>query len=388
MSAIRNCLLGAILVAAGCGNGGSPPPDASDAPDVREDGATGDDGLDLPVDSDADAGPDAGDDAIADAGDDAAADGDGEDLPDSPGDADAEGGGPCGPSLPTCPGGETCDLHSCDPVAEGTCALTPRSCPETYEPVCGCTGETHASDCERLRSSVAVDHDGYCGSLLTCGGRTGAICGTGQLCNITSGCGLLDSGHCVSPVEHCPEAWKPECACDGLTYANECLRLATNQPRDHAGLCGSGETCGGIAGTACTIAEEVCDVSSCADDAAGTCVAPPSSCPIVYEPACGCDGATYANDCRRLVAGAALDHFGPCDVADCTPECRPIGGGAFAWVDPCSLFRICEAACDGCTASCSAVGTTDEGWYAGCAAPAGDAGCGYLPGLITPADCG
>jgi len=78
---------------------------------------------------------------------------------------------------------------------------------------------------------------------------------------------------------------------------------------------------------------------------------------------CGCDGTTYANDCRRLVAGIARDHDGPCDPASCVPECRPIGGTASAWVDPCSLFRLCEAECEGCTATCSAAGTADEGWY-------------------------
>lgn len=58
------------------------------------------------------------------------------------------------------------------------------------------------------------------------------------------------------------------------------------------------------------------------------------------------------------------------------------------WVDPVSGFEYCEAPCRGCTAECRATGTPEEGWYAACADPTTEAGCGEAPGRIVLVDCG
>jgi Kazal-type serine protease inhibitor-like protein len=44
----------------------------------------------------------------------------------------------------------------------------------------------------------------------------------------------------------------------------------------------------------------------------GTCTKKPVVCPRIFLPVCGCDGKTYANDCKRRAAGVSLRHTGKC----------------------------------------------------------------------------
>jgi hypothetical protein len=82
---------------------------------------------------------------------------------------------------------------------------------------------------------------------------------------------------------------------------------------------GTGKTCGGIAGLLCATGE-FCEMpaGSCkVADATGTCVVKvkAGSCPVFAvapQPACGCDGKTYYDDCERQVAGVSRQSSSAC----------------------------------------------------------------------------
>jgi Kazal-type serine protease inhibitor domain len=72
------------------------------------------------------------------------------------------------------------------------------------------------------------------------------------------------------------------------------------------GLSGSagakvGAKCGGALGSACG-AGEFCEhaTGACSPpDLVGTCARVPEFCAMIFQPVCGCNGRTFANDCER-----------------------------------------------------------------------------------------
>lgn len=136
----------------------------------------------------------------------------------------------------------------------------------------------------------------------TAGCTSDAQCDVGSICN---------DGRCEVAV--CTKQYDPVCGVDGKTYGNACEARAAHAEVAHTGECKV--ACGGIAGTPCPDPAQFCDHQPglCGGaDISGTCVSRPEICTEEFRPVCGCDGMTYPNDCRRLMAGVQKDHDGEC----------------------------------------------------------------------------
>ncbi len=146
---------------------------------------------------------------------------------------------------------------------------------------------------------------------------------------------------------------------NGISCLDTVLHVAAHEA--------TGGVCGGIAGLPCAEGE-LCELplGQCCCDRLGACIPIPDACPTVWDPVCGCDGATYGNECEAEMSLVSVAHSGACGDSclvadDCaapgqycrhapgtcgaggsTGECVPRPGGAPDVWDP-----VCG--CDGVT---------------------------------------
>jgi len=157
-----------------------------------------------------------------------------------------------------------------------------------------------------------------------------ADCSAASFCSKAPGnCG--GQGVCAPRPAACPDVWDPVCGCDGMTWGNRCEAAAAGASVLHPGECVP-PTC--TSNSDCAAAE-YCLIAGgeCTGD--GTCEARPEACTTHWDPVCGCDGATYGNECEAAAAGVSVRHLGECAVA-CTANTG------------CAATEYCEKAPGGC----------------------------------------
>ena len=98
-------------------------------------------------------------------------------------------GGECGVrGLPECPRGFFCEFPPetmCGATdIPGVCIpLEPVPCPEIYDPVCGCDGQTYPNECDARVAGASISTFGECGQeVIACGGFAGLLCPDGMVC--------------------------------------------------------------------------------------------------------------------------------------------------------------------------------------------------------------
>jgi len=227
----------------------------------------------------------------------------------------------CGDGVVDATAGEECDNATANSDTEPDACRT-----DCLLPWCGdgIIDPANSEDCDGLAMGGAdCTTLGYPGGTLVCAATCEydeSSCTPVGTCTQNAECTAVDYceravgdcngvGQCTTMPTICSSVWDPVCGCDGATYGNPCEAAAAGMNVDYLGEC---LIAGCSTNADCPAAADYCvkAVGDC--NGVGQCTTMPTICPSVWDPVCGCDGATYGNPCEAAAAGMNVDYLGEC----------------------------------------------------------------------------
>jgi hypothetical protein len=204
---------------------------------------------------------------------------------------------------------------------ESHCVLAPDAawCAGTgpFE-LCGCDGRTYHSPCEAAAAGVRFSTRVACGTAL---GSSLNGCSADADCTgvpHAGGCDLSVGGRCVreDPIvacgidTQCPSG-QDCCAFSGTCFDPSRPESCALPPDGTLFPCEDDSDCARFDGSYWGGAPiYYCDGAGCGTG--GGCRPPPSTCEGTVVPVCGCDGATYQNECEAQRSRVRIAHDGGC----------------------------------------------------------------------------